>query len=350
MKNGFGRLYLSTLIALLFVCLHCNPAYALKQTNPVTLTLYNWTDYMDPAILEGFYKEYGVKVKEIYYETDALKDKLLVATGGKGLDLIIGSGASMRSYIEPSYISRLDAKQLNQLVNLDPHWYSLFPHLKNIAVPLLWGSLGIVYRSDEVTHPISSWKQLFNPDPSLNQHILMIDDTRDLMSMALKSIGASVNTDNPDELKKAASILYKQKPYVKSFSYIALGKKSELISGSIWMAMAYNGDGLALSSIDPKIKYVVPKEGTNLWVDFIAVINASSHKKQAMQFINYLNRPSVAAKLSRFTRYASANAAAKKYLPDSFIHNQAIYLSPQMIKNSEVYKPLSISNLRLRNK
>jgi spermidine/putrescine transport system substrate-binding protein len=305
---------------------------------------------MDPVILDDFYKKFGIKVKEIYYETDALKDKLLVATGGKGLDLMIGSGTSMRSYIQQGYISPLNPKLLKQLVHLNPRWYLLFPQLKKFAVPMLWGSLGIAYRTDKITSQITSWKQLFYPDAFLNQHILMIDDPRDLMGMALKSLGASVNSANPKKIKQAAKILNDQKPYVKSYGYITLGKKSELITGSIWMAMVYNGDGLVLSKLDPKIKYVVPKEGTNLWVDFIAVMNASKYKNEAMTFINYLNRPSVAAKLSRFTRYASANIGAKKFLSPRFIDNHAIYLSPQMIKNSEVYKPLSNDNFRLRNK
>ncbi len=321
-----------------------------SNDQPKQLFLYNWSDYMDPTILEDFYKEFGVKINEVFYETDSLKDKLLITTGGQGMDLIIGSGASMRGYIEPGYISRLDPRQLDQLKYLDPQWYQRFPELRNEAVPMLWGSLGISYRQDKIPYPITSWNQMFKPERHLKKRILMIDDPRDLLGMALKAQGVSVNSSSEADLNHASKLLYEQRKYVKSYGYVKLGQQSELVTGDIWMAMTYNGDGLALSAIDPNIKYVVPKEGTNLWVDFIAVLGASKHKQEAMAFINFLHRPEIAAKLTAFTLYASTNEAAKAFFDESILENPAIYLSPEMIKNSEVYTPQKPRGLMLRNR
>lgn len=339
--STFGPISLALLLCLFQAA---NAAPDNKQ-----LTLYNWSDYMPKEILQAFYKETGYQVREIYYETDELKDALLFQTRGEGLDLIIGSGISFISLTQAELLSPINTANSPNLKHLDPHWQNLFPKIKQHAVPYLWGTLGIVYRKDLIKQQPNSWMQLFNPESALKGRIMMINDGADTFGAALKALGHTLNSTNPNHIDAAYELLTKQKNSIHSYSYINTEENSELLSGDIWMAMAYNGDALQLQEYNPDIAYVVPKEGSNLWVDFIAVTKKSRNKKAAQAFINFINRPVNAALIANELTCGSPNRAAKKFLPAKHLNNPLIYPEDSVIQQSEVNKTLPIKAVRLRN-
>lgn len=336
-KGSVAKFTLFTLICLF-------PLTALQvsaSASENTIRLYNWEEYMPEDILEEFRKEFGYQVKMVYYETDDLKDELIAQTGGKGLDLIIGSGASLTPYAKRGGIlSKLEDTAIPNRKNIDKYWEQLRPTLSELAIPYLWGTLGIAYRSDKVSKIVDSWESILMPETGLAGKILMINDSRDAFVPPLKYLGYSVNESNPKAILAAGELLAKQRNKV-NYGYIDLSKKSELVTGKYWMALAYSGDALAIQEYHPDIKYIVPKEGTNLWCDYIAVFEASKKKVAAMAFINYINRPDVAKRIAVSLYYATPNAAAKALLPQAFLDNKVIYPEESVLRKSESYKALS---------
>jgi len=328
--------YLSSLVILISISFS-----AAANTEKKVLKLYNWKDYMPQFVIDGFEKESGYRVEEVYYETDELKEELIIQTGGKGIDLIMGSSDGFMNYIQQDgVIAKLEPELNPNFKHLDPSWDQLYPGLSKYASPFLWGTLGIVYRKDLVKQEVTSWDDLLNPDAALHGKILMVEEKRDVFTPALKLLGYSSNETNYKHIQKAAKLLAKQKAFVASYQYFDLTEQSELIDGSIWMAMAYNGDALVLKELNNEIEFVVPKEGTSIWADYIAVLEVSTQKKVANAFINYINRPDVAAKLAQELYYASPNLAAEKLLPKEFLNDPLIYPPTEVVKKSEVVMPL----------
>jgi len=296
---------------------------------------------MPQFIIDGFENETGYRVEQIYYESDELKEDLIMEAGGKGMDLIVGSSDSFMNYrLQGGIISKLDPELGPNLNNIDPFWNEQYPGLSDFAAPFFWGTLGIVYRKDLVKHKVDSWAHLLKPDESLHGKILMVEDKRDLFTPALKLLGYPSNETSYKNLAKAGELLAHQHQYVASYNYLNLSEESELITGSIWMAIAYNGDALVLKALNDEIEYVVPKEGTYIWADYIAILEASTKKSAANAFINYINTPEIAAKLAETLHYASPNKAAEKFLPEAFLNNALIYPPKEVVDKSEVIMPL----------
>jgi spermidine/putrescine transport system substrate-binding protein len=168
----------------------------------------------------------------------------------------------------------------------------------------------------------------------------MIKDSRDLLGMALKSLGYSANSTSQAELDSAKKLLLAQKPFVNSYSYIALNEKASLVTGEALMAMVYNGDALMIQEHEPAIKFVQPEEGGNLWCDYFLVLDSSPKKDLAYTFLNYIHEPEVMAKLAQFAYYATTNIAAEKILPEDFLSDPIIYPPKQVLEKSETYSTL----------
>lgn len=336
-------------IALLMITQVVAQAAPAVQSGAESLALFIWEDYFPNKVLRAFEKAHGIKVEQVHYETDELKDELLANTkGGIGLDLIVGSRASFRAYAQHGWLSAYPPETLKNLKHIAPRWLPDKP-LKQHAVPYLWGTVGIAYRKDKVTQPITSWSDLFQPAATLKQRIMMINDSRDTIGLALKSLGYSLNSTSPDELKQAERLLLAQKPYVKRYGYPSLDESSPLVTGDIWVSLLYNGDALGLRELNENIGFIVPEAGTNLWIDDIAVLEQSGNKAAAWTFIDFINQPEQAAAIARHLNYATPNQAARSFLENSFLNDPHIYPSQDIIDKSEFFKELSPRQLKQRN-
>lgn len=327
---------LTPIIKILSICL-CLVILPIKAAEfEKKLVLYNWEEYMPESVLAAFYKESGYKVEQIYYETDELKDELVYSTKGKGIDLIIGSRLSFNQYIQASGIlAKIPDDKFPNKSHIDPLWIQNSGKVTEYSAPFLWGTLGIIYRKDLVTSPVTSWKALFEPEDSLKSKIIMLNDARDSMSAALLMLNYSINTTSPKEITEASKVLRKQRPYVRAYRYISLDEHSELIDGSIHMTLGYNGDAMILKESSDSIAYAVPSEGTQLWADFIGVMEASTNKEAAFAFINFINQPERAAFISEELGSASTNKSAEKFMSDEHTQNSLIYPPREILEKSE---------------
>lgn len=319
------------------------------KAEPNTLTILNWSEYIDPKLVNKFEKKYNAKIKEIYFETDDSRDAMMSANNGKIYDLIMVNGAKLSPYIKRKWISPITEKQVNNIKHIDKKWLSLFPSAHGNAVPYFWGTMGIAYRSDLVKKPFTKWKQLFEPTDDIKGKILMARSARELIGIALKANGFSMNSTNESELEQAFDLIEKQKQHVKDYAYLTLTDKSSLVAGSVVAATSYNGDAIMLQEHHDKIVFSVPSEGTNLWVDYLTVSNSSKNKALAYKFLNFINQPKNAAQLAQYVYFATPNKSAEKYLPRDFKQDKSIYPDRKTLNNSEIFKPLPAKIMRKYN-
>ena len=313
---------------------------AQNETTKRELVILNWSEYMDPDLVKKFEDKNNVKVKSIYFESDDYRDNYMLETQGKGIDIIVINGAKIGNYVKQKWVVPLTEKEVPNLKHIDKKWLSMFKLSEGYVIPYFWGTTGIAYLKDLVKKKITSWNDILNPDESLRGKISMIGAHRDLIGVALLALGYSINSTSFTELKKAKELLLKQKPYVGDYDYISLDETSTMVKGDVHISMGYSGDILQLREHDKNIEYVVPKEGTALWVDYMVVGSSSVNNDIAFQFINFLNQPSNAAKQAEWVRYATPNTAAEKLLPAEFLSDSLIYPPKEVLDKSEIYKEL----------
>ncbi|MBF0611722.1 MAG: spermidine/putrescine ABC transporter substrate-binding protein [Magnetococcales bacterium] len=303
------------------------------------LLLLNWEEYFDPQVLALFEKRHGVKIKEHYFETDETRDEILAQTNGEKHDLVLVSSHKIEGYVKRGWLAPLVEEKIPNLKNVEKRWRGTHAKAESHAVPVFWGTLGIGYRRDLLGEEITSWQQLFRPDAKWHKKIMMIKDSGDLYGMALKYLGYSMNSDDPAAIEAAEKLLMEQKPAVRTYGYMPLTEESGLVTGSTAMAMVYNGDAITLQKLKPEIAFVAPKEGTNLWVDSMAILEKSPRRDLAHAFINFLHEPEVAAKMAQFANFATVNGEGAKLLPKEFLSNPTIYPPAEVLERSEFSRP-----------
>lgn len=341
------------LISLFFVFLffsHVTWVQAADNTDAKNqLVLLNWSEYLDPDLVKKFEEQYNVTLKEVYFESDDYRDNYMLETEGKGIDIIVVSGAKLRQYKKQKWIAPLTEKQVPNLKHIDKKWLTMFEGAEGYTVPYFWGTLGIVYREDLVKGEVTSWNDLFQPDEALRGKIAMVAASRDMIGMALKAHGYSANSTSFKELEQAKQLLLQQKPYVNDYTYFNMDENSSLVKGDILMAMAYSGDALLLMEYNDGITYVVPKEGGNVWVDYMVVSNASKNKDIAYKFLDFINQPEHAAQMAEYVYYPTPNVPAEKLLPAEFKADKNIYPPKDVLDKSEAYSRLPPRVTRFRN-
>lgn len=299
------------------------------------LLLLNWAEYFDPQVLAEFTQATGIPIKEVHFETDEMRDEYLLQTAGPSYDLALMDAERALTYRQSGKLAPIPWERLPNVRHIAPRWREATGDARDHTVPLFWGTVGIVYRQDKVPDKVTRWEQLFHPPEAWRQRIALIKDSGDLLGMALKSMGRSLNPMDPKELDGVEALLLAQKPFVRDYGYLELDASSDLVTGKTWLAMAYNGDALALQKLDPRITFVIPEEGTMLWLDTLAVLASSSRKEAAYAFLDFVHRPEMAARMAQFAHYATVNEAAARLLPPEFVGNPVIYPPAEVLARSE---------------
>ena len=310
----------------------------LAAADPVTqITLLTWADYIDPAVLKDFEQETGIRVRVVVFEDDTERDKRLVANNGGNYDVVSLNPSVVSSYVASGWLAPATVSEIPNLIHLEPRWFDRVPASRGYAVPYFWGTTGVVYRQDLFGTQLTSWMQLFAPGPAQQGKIAMIGGPRDLVGAALKALGHSINSTVMAELAEAEALLLKQRPAVASYTYelAADRKQSGLYKGTVSAAVAFNGDADLLTDIEPRASFVLPREGGILWLDLLGVLAQSRHKPEAYALLDFLNRPTVAARNALFVHYASPNAAALRHLPAEFLGNHTIFPTPEEVERAE---------------
>lgn len=295
------------------------------------LNIYNWSDYIGPEVIPGFEKEFGVKVTYDTYESSEEMVAKLQA-GARGYDIVVPTTYAMTTLINLNLLAPLSPKYLTNLGNIAPVFRGL-PHdpENKFAVPWQWGMTGIVWRTDLFKTRPDSWNIFLNGGPK--GKMTMLDDMRDVIGAFLRLHGYSINSIEPKELEVAKRDAVAAKSGLKA--YLSAPVKAQLIAGDVWMAQMWNGDANQAKREQPALEWILPKEGSTLWIDSLAIPAAAEHPRAAHEFMNYILRPEVGERISAFTGYGSPNQAA---MP--LIKNPVPYPSPDELARLEVQKDL----------
>ena len=311
------------------------------------LSVYNWADYIDEQVLADYTERYGV---EIIYDTYASNEDLLakLQAGASGYDVIFPSDYMVAQMIELGLLAEVDAASLPNFVNIgqefkDPPYDPGNTH----CVPYQWGMTGIAYRNGNPAFadgPPNSWAYLFDPavmEQYAAEGINVLNDQRELLGAALFYLGYSPNTTERAELEAARDLILAAKPHWQTFNsedyYSTLMESDEIVLSHAWSgdaAQAYwntfdeaTGTGNWL--------FTVPVEGAVRFADNVCIPANSQRQETARHFMNYLMEPEVAAAITNFTFYPSANEAAKEFIDPEILNNPGIYPPPEVAAKLE---------------
>ncbi|WP_462322585.1 polyamine ABC transporter substrate-binding protein, partial [Halochromatium sp.] len=300
------------------------------------LVFYNWTAYVDQDVVEAFEAAYNVRVVQRYFQSADERDALLVQNDGSGFDVLVVTAGDLPPYLQRGWLQPLDKSAIPNLVHADRRWIDGYFGVEDYAVPYLWGTTGLVWRSDLIEEPIQSWRQFYEPEEAWKGHLMVLNQYRIAFGMALKMLGHSFNPDDPAAVDEAVQVLRAQEPFVQSYGYFKTDADSGIVSGDTWMGQTWSGDALLLMERNPAIRYVVPEEGGELMIDYLVVPAKAAEPALAHAFINWLQEPANAAACAQTLRFATANRAAEALLPQAFRDNPVIYPPTEVLERSEV--------------
>jgi putrescine transport system substrate-binding protein len=319
------------------------------QTDKV-LTLYIWSDYLAANTLSGFEKQTGIKVHVSYFDTnETLETKLLA--GHSGYDVVVPTASYFERQIKAGVYLTLDKSRLPNLKNLDPTLMAkVAMHDPGNAhgVIYTWGTDGIGYNAKMIQAlmpdaPQGSWALVFDPTVAsriAKCGISVLDSPPDMSRAVLSYLGRDPNSQSPEDLARVAAVLEKIRPYIRNINsseYI-----EALANGDLCLSVGYNGDVLQArdrardANKGIVIQYAVPKEGSFLWFDMLAIPKDAPDPDSAYAFINYIMQPEVMAAITNFKRYASANVPAQALVQPDVLHDPGIYPPPDVVQKLPV--------------
>lgn len=308
------------------------------------LHVFNWSDYIAEDTIKNFEDKTGIKVTyDVFDSNDVLETRLLA--GNSGFDVVVPSASFLERQIKAGVFQKLDKSQLPNLSNMDPdimQRVALHDPENAHSVPYLWGTTGIGYNEAKIKKilgdtPLDSWNFIF--DPKLiakfkDCGVSVLDASDELLKITLAWMGRDPNSEKEEDLKAAEEKLMAIRPFIRkihSSQYI-----EDLANGDLCIALGWSGDILqsrdraAEAGQGVVIKYAIPKEGTIVWFDMLAIPADAKHPKNALAFINYLMEPQVAANNSNFVNYANGNAASFPMVKDEVKNDPGIYPTPEV--------------------
>ncbi|MEV5408408.1 spermidine/putrescine ABC transporter substrate-binding protein [Thermopolyspora sp. NPDC052614] len=271
-----------------------------------SLTITIWDGYSPKDLPQRVKSKLGFDLKVGIHDTNETAMAKLTASGGGGVDVAFVSGQYAQALNEAGLLEPLHPELIPNLANLYPEATQLsYDKGNKFSVPYTWGTTGICYRSDLVKTPPTSWNDILNPPAEARKKVTMMTTERWLALPALKSLGFSVNTTDDTQLAKAKELLEKAKPNLLAYDDTTFGDR--LTKGEAVMVEAW--DGWCPTS-DKRIKFVVPKEGSDLWADTMVIMKSSKNKEAAHAFINYILDPSIHSWVAENILYKVPNKAA----------------------------------------
>jgi putrescine transport system substrate-binding protein len=308
------------------------------------LHVFNWSDYIAEDTVPNFEKQTGIKVTyDVFDSNDVLETRLLA--GNSGFDVVVPSASFLERQIKAGVFQKLDKSQIPNLKNMDPdimNRVGLHDPNNEYAVPYLWGTTGIGYNEDKIKKILGdarpdSWNYIYDPKLAAKFKecgLSLLDAPDEILKTVLAWMGRDPNSQQEEDLKAAEAKLMPIRPFIRkihSSQYI-----DDLANGDLCIAVGWSGDILQArdraeeAGQGVKIKYTIPKEGTIVWFDMLAIPADAKHPKNAHAFINYLMEPQVAANNSNFVNYANGNAASFPMVSDEVKSDPGVYPTPEV--------------------
>ncbi len=308
--------------------------------------VYNWGEYIDEAVIDMFEEETGIEVIYDMFETNEEMYPVIEA-GGVTYDVVCPSDYMIQKMIENDLLAEINFDNVPNISNIDPEYMERsksFDPENKYSVPYCWGTVGILYNTSMVAPEDvpTKWADLW--DEKFSGEILMQDSVRDAFMVALKSLGYSMNTTNDAELQEARDLLIAQKPLVQA--YVIDQVRDKMIGGEAAVGVIYSGEMLYIQEevenlgLDYDLEYVIPEEGTNVWIDSWVIPANAKNKENAEKWIDFLCRPDIAKMNFEYITYPPPNKGAFDLLDEELQNNKAVFPDIDSLENSEVFQYL----------
>ena len=312
------------------------------------LYVYNWGEYIDEDVISQFEEETGITVVYDLFETNEEMYPVIEA-GAVNYDVVCPSDYMIQKMRENDLLAELNFDNIPNIDQIDPAYMEMsqaFDPENKYSVPYCWGTVGILYNTrllDELGVPApTKWADLW--DERLSGEILMQDSVRDAFMVALKKDGYSMNSESRDELEQAKQELIDQKPLVQA--YVIDQVRDKMIGGEAAVGVIYSGemlyiqDEVANLGLDYNLEYVIPEEGTNLWLDSWVIPKNAKNKENAEKWIDFMCHPEIAKANFEYITYPTPNKGAFELLDEDMQNNKAVFPDIDSLKDSEVYQYL----------
>jgi spermidine/putrescine transport system substrate-binding protein len=318
-----------------------------------TLNLFIWSDYIDPNLIKDFEKQCNCKVVETDYESNAEMEAKLKTGGDAEYDVVVPSSYYVPEMVDEGLLQKLDHSKLPNVSNLMPRFQNPDYDPNNAySIPYQWGTTGIVYDPAKIKDPGEGWAILFDPKMNPNYpFVLPKGEGRDQIGAACAFLGYGFNCAEKSQWLAAAKLIEQTKKRSNFAGFVdETPARDQMKSGLIAISMAYNGD-IASCYADgscTKLKFFLPKEGAEIWVDTMAIPTHAPNPELAHQFINFILDAQNGATLSNFNQYASPNAASQKLLT-GIMSSELINPTPEQMKTLVFLAPLRGEKYKLFN-
>ena len=308
-------------------------AGALAET---TLTVYNWYDYIDESVLEDFENETGIKVDYVMFTT-VEEMYVKMTTGGGKYDIIVPSDYIIERLIKDDMLAPMDFDKMpnaknNLLANM---WNADYDLGNQYSVPYMWGTVGILYNTEYVDGEITSWASIF--DPQYQRDVFMLDSIRDTMGVTLKYLGYNLNERSEEALAQVRDLLIKQKTDGIVQGYLVDEVKDKMVGGEAAMAVMWSGDAMYAIEDNDSLVYVVPEEGSNVWIDALCIPKDSQNYEAALKFIDFLCREDIAQRNYDYIHYCSPIRQVVESLDEEEAANPAVNPSQEIIARCDFF-------------
>lgn len=308
------------------------------------LYVYNWGEYIDEDVVSMFEEETGIKVIYDLFETNE-EMYPRVESGAINYDVICPSDYMIQKMIENDMLAEINFDNVPNIKEIDPKYLEKsksFDPENKYSVPYCWGTVGILYNTSMINEPPASWSDLWKDEYS--GEILMQDSVRDAFMVALKSLGYSMNSTDETQLQEAKDLLITQKPLVQA--YVIDQVRDKMINAEAAIGVIYSGEMLYIQEevanlgLDYTLEYVIPKEGTNIWIDSWVIPKNAKNKENAEKWIDFLCRPEIAKMNFEYITYPTPNKGAFALLDKDLQNNKAVFPDTDKLENCEVFQYL----------
>jgi spermidine/putrescine-binding protein len=301
-----------------------------------TLSIYCWSEYIPQEVVDKFSQETGIKVSvENYASNEEMLAKL--TSGGGKYDLIQPSEYVVEALVREGMLQPIDKDKIPNLANVDPDFLNMsFDPENTFSVPFMAGTVGIIVNTELVQSDIRGFADVFKPENK--GRIIVLDDAREIVSWALLSQGLSVNDMSDENLEKARGVLQDWLPLVKV--YDSDSPKTALLNGDVSLGIVWGGEGAILLNEDKKFRWIIPAEGTHLFIDSLAIPKTAANPDNAEKFMNFILRPDISKEISDAFPYLNPNLAARELLTPEQRANPASFPSIEEVRTMKIFKDI----------
>lgn len=305
------------------------------------VVIYNWGEYFDPDALDMFEEETGINVSYNEFETNEMMYPI-IANHTANYDLVCPSDYMIQRMIQEDLLAEINDANIPNLKYIDSQYMETsreFDPSNKFSVPYLFGTVGILYNKTMVKEPVDSWGILW--DTKYKDNVLMQKSVRDAFGITLKYLGYSLNSTNEKEIEQAKNKLIEQRKSGVVQAYVVDEVRDKMIAGEAALGVIYSGEALTCQEENPDLEYVVPKEGSNVWMDSWVIPKDAKNKENAEKFIDFACRPEIAAMNFNYITYSIPNSEGRKLIEnESQRESEIVFPSQAIIDRCETFKYL----------